>query len=112
MSQLEVFSVWWCDAVPGLVVTGAVTGVVVVGGLVTGVVVSADDELDAAPLDATAVPVLVDGDGDGDALVVLVVAVVVAVVDVELVEVVLLTLAASNGSRLWLVGVVRCPDAA
>jgi hypothetical protein len=93
MSQLALLFETRCDVAPGVVVTGVLTG----GVVVAGVVVSEDDELDAAPPDAGAMPVLADD--DGDALVVLVVA-LVAVVDVELVEVVLPTLAASNGSRL------------
>ncbi len=101
MCQLVAFLEPRCDVLSGLVVTGVVTGVVVAGVVVTGVV-GADDELDAAPLDAAPRPVLADGDGEDAALVVLVVAAVV--------EVVLLTLAASNGSRVWLVGVVRCPE--
>ena len=103
MFQLTVFFESWCDVVLGLVVTGAG---VVAGAVVTGGAVADEDELEAAPPLAAPTPVLADG--DGDALVVL----VAAVVDVELVEVVLLTLAASNGSRVWLVGVVRCPEAA
>ncbi len=101
----------WCDVVPGLVVTGVVAGGVVVAGVVVvGVAVSDEDGLDAAPLDEPLVPVLA---ADGDELVVLVPDVAaddVGVVEVELVGFAFVTLAASNGSRVRLVGAVRCPE--
>jgi hypothetical protein len=94
MSQVVAFLEPRCDDSPWLVAVGVVTGVVVggvvvTGGVVTGVVVTGG-ELDAAPLEE-------DEDEDEEAPVVLDLAVVV---DVELVELGLLTLAASNGSRV------------
>jgi hypothetical protein len=95
--------------VPELVVAGVVAGDVVVAGVVvTGVVVSDADELEAAPVDGLVMagPADEDDDDGGESLVPAVVVDGATVVDVELVEVVVVTLAASNGSRLRLVGVV------
>jgi hypothetical protein len=113
MSQLVVFVEPWSDAWPELVVTGVVTGDVVVAGVVaTGDAACDEDELDPALLEEL-LPVLADadaddGDEDEDEELPVVLGVDVVAV-VELVELVFAPLV-SNGSRVRLVGTVRCAE--
>src|SRR5579875_407878 len=107
MSQRLTFATPPPDLSPGLVVTGfgvVASEVEVVGAPAAGVLVSDDGEPEAAPPDEPTAGVLV-GVGDSETLVVLLRVGAGPVVDVELAALTS-ALAASKGSRVWLVGVL------